>query len=103
MATAAVVGAVAVGLAALAIGAVARPGSEVVAATAVVCALCVLLGFSIPGSIWRIPQAWGRFGPTMFSGVFGAALGSGVAVALPATGFIILLFAAAAAPVSCVN
>jgi hypothetical protein len=50
-----------------------------------------LLPLRLPGSPWRVPRSWGALGHVAYSGVFGAALGTGLATALPSAGLYALV------------
>ena len=57
-----------------------------------------LLPLRVPGSSWMVPREWARFGTTRYAALFGLALGTGVATALPSPALYALLAAVEAAP-----
>ncbi len=57
-----------------------------------------LLPLRLPGSPWRVPRSWGRLGHVGYASVFGIALGTGLATALPSPGLYALVAWGLAAP-----
>jgi hypothetical protein len=50
-----------------------------------------LLPLRLPSSPWRVPRSWGVLGHVAYSAVFGAALGTGLATALPSAGLFAMI------------
>ena len=69
------------------------PGNDAVPIAALLATAWTVTGLRVPGSGWRVPRAWGRFGPSAYSALFGLVLGSGVMVALPSAGYVVLIVA----------
>jgi hypothetical protein len=50
-----------------------------------------LVSLQLRGSPWRIPREWSRFGDVAYAGIFGVALGTGMATALASPGLYLLV------------
>jgi hypothetical protein len=81
-------------------GLVARPPLWALGVLALVLALTVVrvLPLHLEGSPWRVPRSWGALGHAGYSGVFGAALGTGLATALASPALYLLIAWGIAAP-----
>ncbi|MGW4474362.1 hypothetical protein ACWENQ_32220 [Nonomuraea sp. NPDC004354] len=57
-----------------------------------------LLPVRLEGSPWRVPRHWAALGPVPYAGVFGVALGTGLATALSSPGLYLLVLWPLGAP-----
>jgi len=77
-----------------------QPAPQFVGAVALVCAGVGsgIVPLRLPSRNWFIPRAWGRYGRTVYAGLFGGILGLGVLTVIPSIGFYTLLMWALVAP-----
>lgn len=57
-----------------------------------------LLPIHLDGSPWRVPREWSQLGRVTYAGIFGAALGTGLATALASPALYVLFAWGLAAP-----